>query len=229
MTGSDDLPCLCEGYGCALCLGDKVPDGQAAICTTKARDRHDRIIVTEKLDGSNVGIARVGDAILALGRAGYLAQTSKYTQHQLFAAWVREREELFRSLLNDGERFVGEWLAQAHSTRYALTHDPLVVFDLMRGIERAPWDEVRMRATRGSLVIPEVLHDGPPFEVEAALRLLSTRGFHGARDLPEGAVWRVERRGKYDFMAKYVRPEKVDGSLLPDRNGQGEEVWNWRP
>src|SRR5580692_34167 len=87
--------------------------GQEVICCQRVRDRHDEVIVTEKLDGSNVGVARIGDEILALGRAGYLAQSSKYEQHQLFAAWVREREERFRAALLPGQRIVGEWLAQA--------------------------------------------------------------------------------------------------------------------
>jgi hypothetical protein len=44
----------------------------------------------------------------------------------------------------------------------------------------------------------------------------------------EGAVWRVERKGKVDFLGKYVRPEKVDGCYLPEISGE-EAVWNWRP
>jgi hypothetical protein len=44
----------------------------------------------------------------------------------------------------------------------------------------------------------------------------------------EGVVYRVERKGKVDFLAKYVRPDKVDGSYLPEVSGR-EAVWNWRP
>ena len=55
--------------------------GQARIATEKARDRHDTIIVQEKLDGSNVGAARIDGAIYPLGRAGYLADTSKFRQN----------------------------------------------------------------------------------------------------------------------------------------------------
>ncbi len=36
----------------------KCEAGQARIATLKARDRHDHIIVQEKLDGTNVGVAR---------------------------------------------------------------------------------------------------------------------------------------------------------------------------
>src|SRR5438067_10124703 len=97
-----------------------VNPGQARICCERARDRYDRIIVTEKLDGSNVGVARIGDEIVPLVRAGYRATTSRFEQHHLFAAWVRNRWELFAGLLTEGGRFCGEWLAQAHGTRYDL-------------------------------------------------------------------------------------------------------------
>ena len=62
--------------------------GQARIATERTRDRHDRIIVTEKLDGSNTAIVRLHDRIWALNRAGYPATTSPYSQHRRFAAWV---------------------------------------------------------------------------------------------------------------------------------------------
>lgn len=202
--------------------------GQQTICWTKVRDRHDRIIVTEKLDGSNVSIARIGDEIVALGRAGYLAQTSKYEQHQLFAMWVRQREDRFREALEPGQRLVGEWLAQAHGTRYALAHEPFVAFDLMTGQSRFPWDMLTDVCTGAYITPAAVLSDGPAFSLEQMLPLL-TVSRHGAIDPVEGAVWRVESRGKFDFIAKWVRPDKRDGVLLPEISGTGETVWNWRP
>src|SRR5882672_482336 len=116
-----------------------VHEGQQRICTVKARDKHDVIIVTEKLDGSNVGIARVDDNIYALGRAGYLAQTSRFEQHQLFADWVRRDEQKWLKVLNNGQRFVGEWMAQAHGTRYSLPYGPFMAFDMMVGEKRLSW------------------------------------------------------------------------------------------
>ena len=62
----------------------KCSEGQAKIATEKKRDKHDLIIVQEKLDGSNVGIAKINDDIIPLTRAGYLANTSPFIQHQYF-------------------------------------------------------------------------------------------------------------------------------------------------
>ena len=201
--------------------------GQARICCEKARDRHDRIIVQEKLDGTNVAVANVAGQLIPLIRAGYPAVSSHYEQHRLFAAWVFERLPLF-DFLRPGERVAGEWLAQAHGTRYQLTHDPFVVFDIMRsGHERAPFDEFVGRVGE-RLVVPKLLHDGAPFSIDNAMKLLGPHGFHGAVDPVEGAVWRVERKCEVDFLAKYVRPDKVDGCYLPEISGQ-PPVWNWRP
>jgi hypothetical protein len=206
----------------------KVPEGQARIACLKVRDRHDRVIVQEKLDGSNVAVARYEGEIIPLVRAGYRAASSPFSQHALFHAWVFENNERFDRLLREGERLVGEWLAQAHGTRYFLTHEPFVAFDLMTEERRTPFDEFQARVMR-EFITPRVLHVGAgiPFSVEAALEAVKVSG-HGAIDQVEGAVWRVERRGEVDFLAKYVRPEKVDGCYLPSMTG-GEAVWNWRP
>ena len=202
--------------------------GQGRIATVKTRDRHDVVIVQEKLDGSNVSVARLNDGtVVALGRAGYLAQTSPYEQHQLFAAWARRNESRF-DFLKPGERLCGEWLAQAHGTIYKLAHDPFVAFDLMRGEQRANFEEFRTRVTAAGFVTPHVLSVGPPLSIEAAMAALGEKGFHGAVDPVEGAVWRIERKGEVDFLCKYVRPDKKDGCYLPELSNTAP-IWNWRP
>jgi len=204
-----------------------VPEGQASICTTSVRDRHDEVIVQEKLDGSCCSVALLNGDVLALGRAGYLAQTSQYEQHQLFAFWVREREERFRALLRDGERVVGEWLAQAHGTRYFLRHEPYVVFDIMRDATRLPFDEVATRAVECGFTVPALLHRGAAIPVADAYERIDL-GIHGAIDPVEGVMYRVQRKGVVDFLAKWVRADKSDGCYLPEVTNQ-PPVWNWRP
>ena len=203
----------------------KCSEGQARIATERARDQHDRIFCTEKLDGSNVGIVRIGDAIFPLGRAGYLAASSPYLQHRLFSRWAYDNADRFLDILDDSERLVGEWLWQAHGTRYNLPHEPFVAFDIMVGAERILYDDLEYRL-RGHFVMPALLGDPPdPVSIQYAMELLATYGYHGATDPVEGAVWRVERNklidkhsGKrkwvVDFLVKYVRPDKIDGQYL---------------
>ncbi|BAZ14809.1 hypothetical protein NIES4071_66590 [Calothrix sp. NIES-4071] len=216
----------------------KCNEGQNRISTEKARDKHDTIIVQEKLDGSNVGIARIDGKIYSLTRAGYLADTSPFEQHWLFAKWVHKQEDRFLAVLKDGERLCGEWLAQAHGTRYNLPHEPFVAFDIMQGKQRATLAEVTERIKDYGFIQPRLLHTGNPFTIEQALEAIQISG-HGAVDPVEGAIWRVERNTlinpgkshervwKVDFLVKYVRPNKLDGIYLPELTGK-QAVWNWQ-
>ncbi len=211
-----------------------VNEGQQRICCERVRSRHDTIIVQEKLDGSNVGAARIGDDIVALTRSGILASQSEFVQHHAWAAWVQANRERFLQVLEDGERLCGEWLALAHGTIYNLPHEPLVAFDIMRGSERLPFEPLRERL-QNRFVMPHLLHVGGPLPIERALELVEPSA-HGVVGLAEGAVWRVERfdpkRKKVvvDFLAKYVRPEKEDGKYLPTL-GHPERpfIWLWQP
>lgn len=214
--------------------------GQARIATEKARDRHDRIVIQEKLDGSNVGVTRIDDKIFALTRAGYTADTSPYLQHWKFQNWVNAHQDRFMAVLRNGERLVGEWLIQAHGTRYELQHEPFVAFDLMKGKERTVHDEFLERIKIGDFVAPKIIHVGEPRSIERVLQELGKFGHHGAIDEIEGAVWRVERnelidkrkggerRWIVDFLVKFVRPEKKDGIFLPEISSN-KEIWNLYP
>lgn len=204
-------------------------EGQAIIATKKTRDKHDRIIVQEKLDGSNVGIAKIENEIYPLTRAGYLANTSKYQHHCVFYDWAIRQKKRFLELLEDGERLCGEWLYQAHGTRYNLPHEPFVGFDIMNKHERLVYDEFDERTNKFDIIVPNLLSYGAGcVSVEEALKRIEVSG-HGAIDPVEGCVWRVERnkiinrstgerKWEVDFLVKYVRPEKIDGCYLLDPN-----------
>lgn len=198
--------------------------GQAKIATEKARDRHDVIIVQEKLDGSCCSIAKINGDIIALGRSGYPAASSEYAVHHSFAEYVQSNELRFSALLQEGERVVGEYLAQAVGTIYNLPHEPFVPFDIMRGKYRFPYQVFVDRVQKLSFTIPYLLAFGSPVSIEKALELIKESG-HGATDPVEGAIWRVERKGEVDFLTKYVRHDKEDGKYFPEKNG-GVITWN---
>ena len=208
----------------------KISPGQSRMCTEKLPDNSYRVIVQEKLDGSCCAVARINGALVALGRSGYPAQSSRFEQHQLFADWVRENWSRF-GFLEEGQRVVGEWLAQAHGTRYSIEWDPFVAFDIMDGHERLPYSKF-MGRTANSFEIPEAWPSGDPVPVDVAVEYFQKLNSKRALDPIEGVVYRVERtiKGvtKVQFLAKYVRPDKADGCYLPEISGK-EAVWNWRP
>lgn len=211
--------------------------GQTKICTEKVRDRHDRVIVLEKLDGTNVSVANIDGQIVPLARAGWTAASSPREMHHLFDRWVRERLDWF-AFLKPGERLCGEWLAQAHGTRYHMPKSDhcFVAFDLMRAMKRVTWPNMMARLADApvSICVPKILAHGPT-SLDEADRLLGSHGHHGAIDRAEGVVYRVERSDKeeVDFLAKWVRPDKGGGQYLIDLAGglpgNRQPVWNWRP
>ena len=202
-----------------------ITDGQARIATKRARDKNDVVIVQEKLDGSCVGVALQDGVIIPLGRAGYPAVSSPYYQHTLFHNWVRINEERFRAVLQEGERIVGEWLAQAHGTRYDLgNRSPFVPFDIMTGTQRVPWGRFIVRLRDGEFKPPPTISLGRPCSIERAFEILGEHGKYGAADKAEGCVWRVERSGKIDYLCKFVRADYPTGRYLFDK-----PIWNWQP
>jgi hypothetical protein len=202
-----------------------VPDGMADIIFKKTRDHNDNVIITEKLDGSNMSVAKVNGEILALGRAGYLANTSPFEQHLMFDRWVNSNKTRFDALLSDGERCNGEWLAMAHGTRYNIKTDPFIIFDMMVGKDRLSWDEIKTRSSNLFTHVHEI-HNGGSISFDKCLSSINNSN-HGAIDAVEGFVARVERNGEFDFMAKWVRKDKVDGKYFTEFTGQ-PEVWNFK-
>ncbi len=109
---------------------------------------------------------------------------------------------------------------------------PFVAFDIFREGKRVLWDEFDHRVAGAEISRAFRIHDAAaPCTIDMALNQLSPPpdtidlyGYHGAQEDVEGAVWRVEREGRVDFLAKYVRPSKVDGKYFSKFSGQ-PEIW----
>jgi hypothetical protein len=226
-----------------------VPEGQKRIATEEPRDDNDTIIVQYKYDGSCVSVAKIDDQIIPLIRAGYRADTSPHEQHRHFAHWVFDRMDDFERLLDIGERVCGEWLLQAHGTKYDFKVDHgyrnkmnylFLVFDLFTDGERNTWRAVqeRLSQTRHIHAVENVAK-GPTTidwlkgnnELENNYLTFDSGHPIQPRSKHEGFVWRVERNGEVDFLCKWVRPGKTDGCYLPgiDSNDVEEPVWNVDP
>lgn len=211
--------------GSRLGEGDHhINQSQQDLVLKKTRDGNDLVIVQEKLDGSNVAVLKLNDKIIAMTRAGYTAYSSPYEMHHLFAKWVEIHNERFYELLTEGERVCGEWLLQAHGTRYNLFHEPFVPFDIMTGMTRITYHNFITRVLPLKFSIPRLIHLGGAFALKKSIEAIKTSG-HGAIDQVEGVVYRMERKDKVDFLCKYVRPEKTDGIYLKNP----KPVWNLEP
>jgi len=200
--------------------------GQARIATTKLRDKYDTVIIQEKLDGSCCGVARIDDKLIALTRSGNLCVESSFPHHHHFNTWMFEHYDKFYSILQNGERLVGEYLGLAHGTKYTLDgRDPWVAFDLMCGHIREPYDILHERVA-DSFCLPPLISYGPPREISWVQQECPTSRYGG--EYVEGWIWRVERHCKVDFVCKFVEPWYVAGKYLPGYGGQ-DDIWNWQP
>lgn len=198
----------------------KINSGQEGFLTKKTRDWKDLIVVTEKLDGSNTGIYMKNGQPVPITRAGYDARTSQFKQHHYFADWVFQNRDKFGYLPN-GWRVCGEWMAMAHGTIYDVTTEPLfVAFDIIDNENKrlCYLDFIKICSVM-NLPSVRLLHIGQPISVKNAVKLLEKEPY-GGTDKPEGVVYRCEREGRVDFMAKHVRADKVDGKYMK------EEIWN---
>lgn len=198
----------------------KITIGQENILTKKTRDWKDLIIVTEKLDGSNVGIIKKNNQLIPITRSGYHVRVSKYDQHKLFEKYLNKNYDKF-SWLPEKWRIAGEWLIMAHGTIYDITNEsPFCAFDIFNEKnERILYLDFISLTYKYNIPTVKLLHIGQPISLKNALKLLNG-GHYGKPEKPEGVVYRVEREGNVDFLAKWVRSDKVDGKYLDDF------IWN---
>lgn len=219
--------------GSKLGATDKyVHKGQHRILTEKTRDKHDYVIVTEKYDGSNVGIAKVNGKIIAITRSGYLAETSPYSQHHYFAEWVKMQGNRF-DFIGEKERIAGEWMMCAHGIKYDVLKDPFIAFDYFTANnERMLHSDLISKTVKAEIETPRIIFHGfQAFPIDVALEDLNgNKHLHNviAQGKPEGLVYRVERKGKFDFAAKYVRPDHECGIYIIDV-AESDLTWNVNP
>lgn len=213
-----------------LGIGDHyIGFGQEKILTEKVRDKHDEVFVFEKYDGSNVGIGKLNGKIFALTRSGYEAKTSPYGQHHIFHDWVQSRLPLFDYILDEGERITGEWIAQAHGIIYDIDRrlDPIIFFDFFDAKNnRKNYNYLEELYKIHGLQLPRMLHRGASKSVESLVSELNKKTYGITPETkPEGMVYRVERKGKVDFLAKWVRSDFEAGKYIIDKH-ESELIWN---
>lgn len=209
-------------------VSDKSIGAQEAVwLTQKTRMPADTVIVTEKVDGCNVGVLRMADVLYPIIRKGYDVRTNQYAWIRSFANFMEQNRLRFLSLLSDGERVCGDWMVKTHSIRYDLPHEPLICYDLIAGNERVPYMQARERLASQDFISAGLVHVGSAISTQSAIGLLG-KGFHGAIGEPEGVVYRYESaEHKWLFSAKYVSNPVVGNQDLLDKNIESGLMNHW--
>lgn len=187
----------------------------------------DLVIVTEKVDGSNVAVYREDNVLYPLVRRGYDCRTAPYEWLQDFAKYVKDNEDRFNILLDVGERICGEWMVKTHTLTYNMKHEPFIVFDIISGNSRLRYFNMRTICNRVGFPTAGLVHAGESIPVDMALKLLG-KGYHGvAGGKPEGVVYRYENDNGYWFSAKYVSNQLMGNDEV--FNANRDKYNRWKP
>ena len=111
--------------------------------------------------------------------------------------------------------------------KYNIEVEPIVFFDHFNAEnQRSQFDYLGELAIMYGLQLPRMLHRGQAIKTNDLLPDLNlkTNGIW-AKENPEGMVYRVERKGKVDFLAKWVRSDFEAGKYIIDKQ-ESELIWN---
>lgn len=173
--------------------------------TKERRSTDDIVIVTEKVDGMNVGVYRKNDKLYPLMRHGYDVRSHFTPFAQMFANFVEDNAERFFNVLEDGERLCGEWMIKTHTIPYKIKGEPFLVFDIIKeNTKRYPYTEFIGKIRKGDFTPTQLIHMGLPVSTSSLSPLLNT-SFHGGLQGLEGFVYKYENKTHgYLFGGKYV-------------------------
>lgn len=179
-----------------------------------------QVVVTEKIDGSNVQVYITDDGLLYAGSRNRWIEPGKQTDHFGFAAWVQENaEELMQ--LGPGRHF-GEWYGQGIARKYGLDRKKFALFNVGR------WrgESLVVRDDYDELVLPPAVCDVVPvldiingFDTEAIERSLDRLRQFGS--VAEPGFMRPE--GVVLFHTQSRRLFKV--TLENDEKPKGAPAW----
>ena len=194
----------------------------------KNSKEYPNVYVTEKMDGSCCGVILTEDnQVVALTRAGNTAWSSPYYQHHVFAQWVLENEDQFRKMMFPGQRIVGEWVLQLHSTMYR--EAGFYLFDVFDSdntkccyeVVKSVVEHQYMALLKLPRLVAKSEGKGSKLSPNNCFYLAQRESAYS----PEGLVYTVEAAstvehgGKVLFKCKWVRPGYEPGKYMKD------EVW----
>jgi atypical dual specificity phosphatase len=178
-----------------------------------------RVILTEKVDGANMGISLSTDrGLVVQNRSHYIVQAS-HAQFGGLDAWLeRHREDLYRILDRDEtfpERYTlyGEWMKATHSIAYDRLDDWFLAFDLYDRATQTWADRGGLERLVGptSVCLVPVVYWGPiPSEQELREMAVGPSTFY--RGPREGVYVKVEGDGVVRQRGKVVRAGFISGN-----------------
>lgn len=169
----------------------------------------DLVIITEKVDGCNVGVLKMHGKLYPIQKKGYDVRTSSFEWLRGFSYFLECNENRFDRLLKEGERACGEWMIKTHTLTYNLKTEPFILFDIIEGEKRVKYNEMIRRSKEFGFTNPGLVHMGEAMPTEIAMKIMGI-GYHGVVGFePEGIVYRYETPDHFVCSAKFVANRKL--------------------
>lgn len=179
------------------------------------------VIVTEKVDGANMGfsLSSDGSQIVVQNRSHYVNPAS-HEQFKKLGNWTdQHREDLLRVLNRDPhfpQRYIlfGEWLYATHSIAYTHLPDRFMAYDLYDRNTDTFMDRKRLEnllSTTTICMVP-VVYEGQRMPSESEIRLMVQTQSKFWNGRLEGVYVKIEEEGKVRFRGKVVRSDFIAGN-----------------
>lgn len=189
----------------------------------KKRDKNDIVIVTEKIDGMNVGVVKKAGKLYGVNRRGYLTRTMGRVRKELsllgkcWDLWIDLHKDIYSDILKDGERLVFEDCIMKHTLSYRFRTDPVFLLAKYNADGfRISYSELRHIGESYGLAMPPLLNYGCAIAPEIVLSQYPN-GLVGSKNKIEGIVYVYEHNNQFQGSAKYVS-NKIMGVPHPDLN-----------
>ncbi|KAF8195092.1 ATP dependent DNA ligase [Pholiota molesta] len=190
-------------------------------------DIRGHVIITEKIDGANMGFSLSSDRsrILVQNRSHYV-NSSTHEQFKKLGLWVERHEEELRNILDRDpyfpERYIlyGEWMFATHSIPYAELPDYFIAYEIFDRSTQSWADTKALHALLRDTTIASVpvLHEGSMPAEAALLEMIQKQSqFYNGR--VEGIYVKVEVNGQIKSRGKVVRSDFIAGNEHWTRGG----------
>jgi hypothetical protein len=166
------------------------------------------IVVEEKVDGANIGIAFDASGSPIVWNRGTLLKSRAQPQFEPLWNWLGTHRQKLASSLEERLILFGEWCFAVHSVQYDHLPDWFLAFDVYENAAERFWSSERRNTLVRSLGLFSVAALGPGKYNLAQLKSLlrNTQSQYGKAPI-EGLYLRSETDGWLLKRAKLVRPE----------------------
>ncbi|KAG8711916.1 hypothetical protein FRC09_020341 [Ceratobasidium sp. 395] len=191
----------------------------------------ERVVITEKMDGANLGFSLSPSRALLVQNRSHYVHSEDHVQFKALDSWTAEHREILYVILDRDnsfpERYVlyGEWMAATHSIAYTTLETLFYAFDLFDRVTNtfASRAVLEQTLTNTNIKLTPVLNVCDRIPTNEALSQMVRQRSHFYPGPVEGIYLKVENDQVVRRRGKVVRGDFIAGN---DHWTKGIIRWN---